>query len=214
MIIYFIYGSIFGSFFGLLIDRFPETSILFPNSKCDSCKTKLAFYDLIPILSQLFLKFKCRYCKKRTSIWYSALEIVSGIYFSLYYLQVINFPQLLLLVMATILSLYDIRSQTYPLVIWIFFNLIFLIFLPINYLFASFLGLAILAMIFDFKLGAGDLLFLASLSLFNDYNQILLVIQLSSLGAIFYSEFFKRKIIPFVPFLFAAQIIIMLFKNL
>ncbi|WEV60438.1 prepilin peptidase [Streptococcaceae bacterium ESL0729] len=214
MIIYFIYGSIFGSFFGLLIDRFPEASIVFPNSKCDSCQTKLAYYDLIPILSQLFLRFKCRYCKSKTSIWYSALELITGIYFSLYYLQIVNFPQVLLLIMATILSIYDIKSQTYPLVVWIVFNLIFLIFLPINYLFMVFLGLALLAMVFDFKLGAGDLFFLASLSLFNGYNHVLLIIQLASLGAIFYSESSKKRTIPFVPFLFAGQILILLFKNL
>ena len=62
-IYFFLVGSILASFLGLVIDRFPEQSIIQPASHCDSCQTRLRPLDLIPILSQVFNRFRCRYCK-------------------------------------------------------------------------------------------------------------------------------------------------------
>ena len=49
---FFLVGSILASFLGLVIDRFPEQSIIRPASHCDSCQTRLRPLDLIPIISQ------------------------------------------------------------------------------------------------------------------------------------------------------------------
>ena len=38
---FFLVGAIIASFLGLVIDRFPEQSIIFPASHCDSCQTRL-----------------------------------------------------------------------------------------------------------------------------------------------------------------------------
>ena len=51
---FFLVGSILASFLGLVIDRFPEHSIIRPASHCDSCQTRLHPLDLIPILSLIF----------------------------------------------------------------------------------------------------------------------------------------------------------------
>ena len=50
---FFLVGSILASFLGLVIDRFPEQSIISPASHCDSCQIRLRPLDLIPILSQV-----------------------------------------------------------------------------------------------------------------------------------------------------------------
>ncbi|MDU4838795.1 MAG: prepilin peptidase, partial [Streptococcus salivarius] len=54
-IIYFFLGASLGSFIGLVCDRFPENSIIFPSSHCSHCEHQLRFSEMIPILSQLFL---------------------------------------------------------------------------------------------------------------------------------------------------------------
>ena len=77
-IYFFLVGSILASFLGLVIDRFPEQSIIQPASHCDSCQTRLRPLDLIPILSQVFNRFRCRYCKSRYPVWYALFELGLG----------------------------------------------------------------------------------------------------------------------------------------
>jgi leader peptidase (prepilin peptidase)/N-methyltransferase len=53
----------------------------------------LEFIDLIPILSYIFLKGKCRYCGQKIRIRYLILEILSGLVFLLAYMSFgIHFP--------------------------------------------------------------------------------------------------------------------------
>ena len=68
---FFLVGAIIASFLGLVIDRFPEKSIVFPTSHCESCQTRLRPLDLIPIISQVVYRFRCRYCKARYPVWYA-----------------------------------------------------------------------------------------------------------------------------------------------
>ena len=82
--IIFIIGTLFGSFFTLAVYRIPlGLNILYEHSFCPKCNTKLKFIDLIPILSYLGLKGKCRYCGKKVRIRYLLLEVLSGAVFVL-----------------------------------------------------------------------------------------------------------------------------------
>lgn len=84
-ILIFIMGTLFGSFFSLAIYRIPlNQDITHKRSYCPKCQHKLNFMDLIPIISYLFLKGKCRYCKDKIKIKYILLEIFSGIIFLLF----------------------------------------------------------------------------------------------------------------------------------
>lgn len=49
-----------------------------PRSFCPHCKTTLRWYDLIPILSYLFLKGKCRSCGAKISVRYPIIELICG----------------------------------------------------------------------------------------------------------------------------------------
>ena len=59
-IIFFILGSIMGSFFHATATRLAkEESIVSPSSHCHHCKHKLKWYELIPIISYIIQKGKC-----------------------------------------------------------------------------------------------------------------------------------------------------------
>ena len=71
---FFTVGACIASFLGLVIDRFPENSIIRPRSHCDQCQQTLGVLDLIPILSQCFFRFRCRYCQSGLPYWYALFE--------------------------------------------------------------------------------------------------------------------------------------------
>lgn len=74
---------ILGSFLNVLIHRLPRSeSIAFPPSHCPACNTSLRPVDLIPILSFLFLRGRCRYCRERISWRYPAVEVLTAILLS------------------------------------------------------------------------------------------------------------------------------------
>ena len=84
-LIFFIIGTLFGSFFTLAVYRIPiGKDITHERSYCPNCNHKLNFLDLIPILSYLFLGGKCRYCKKKIRARYLILEIATGVIFTTY----------------------------------------------------------------------------------------------------------------------------------
>ncbi|MGA2914605.1 MAG: prepilin peptidase [Sedimentisphaerales bacterium] len=82
----FAIGASVGSFLNVVIYRLPkDLSIVHPGSACPSCKTPIAFYDNIPILSWLLLLGKCRKCKAKISPRYFIIELLTALIFvSLY----------------------------------------------------------------------------------------------------------------------------------
>ena len=81
----FCIGTVFGSFFTLAIYRIPlRQDITHTRSYCPNCQHKLAFWDMIPILSYVFLGGKCRYCKEKIRPRYLLLEVLSGVVFVLF----------------------------------------------------------------------------------------------------------------------------------
>jgi len=84
LIIIFYIGACFGSLYDVLIYRLPrEINIVQNRSYCPTCKHYLMPVDLLPIISFLCLKGKCRYCNESISIRSFFIEILSGILFSL-----------------------------------------------------------------------------------------------------------------------------------
>lgn len=81
----FIIGTLFGSFFTLAVYRIPiRQSIVHGRSYCPKCNHKLGFWDLIPVLSYICLRGKCRYCKEKIRGRYIFLEVLSGLAFLLF----------------------------------------------------------------------------------------------------------------------------------
>ncbi len=77
----FIFGTAIGSFLNVLIDRLPREESINGRSHCEFCKKTLSPLDLIPVVSFLFLKGKCRYCGEKLSWQYPGIEILTGVLF-------------------------------------------------------------------------------------------------------------------------------------
>jgi len=81
-IIFFILGTVVGSFLNVVILRTKTKKSIFKNrSSCPFCKKKLTWYELIPILSFLIQKGKCRNCQKKISLQYPLVEFFTGLIF-------------------------------------------------------------------------------------------------------------------------------------
>ncbi|MGE5041356.1 MAG: prepilin peptidase [Candidatus Levyibacteriota bacterium] len=114
----FFAGAAFGSFTNVIIDRLPnKKSLLHPASHCDHCHKRIARYDLIPVVSYLLLRGRCRYCQKNVPFRVFLVELVCGLgalflYFSFPPVQAL----ILFLVAALVLgiSLIDIDHGIIP----------------------------------------------------------------------------------------------------
>lgn len=84
----FVFGSVIGSFLNVVILRTPlKQSIVTEPSHCFSCGHQLAWYDMFPIFSWLFLGGKCRYCKSRISPRYMIVESICAVLYCGAYLM-------------------------------------------------------------------------------------------------------------------------------
>ncbi|MBF9683221.1 prepilin peptidase [Streptococcus pseudopneumoniae] len=214
-IYFFLVGSILASFLGLVIDRFPEQSIISPASHCDSCQTRLRSFDLIPILSQVLNHFRCRYCKAPYPVWYALLELGLGLLFLAWSWGLLSLSQVILITAGLTLGIYDFHHQEYPLLVWMIFHLILMVCSGWNLVMVFFLALGILAHFIDIRMGAGDFLFLASCAIVFSATELLILIQFASAAGILAFLLQKKKErLPFVPFLLLAACVIIFGKLL
>ena len=212
---FFLVGAILASFLSLVIDRFPEQSIIFPTSHCDSCQTRLRPLDLIPIISQVISNFRCRYCKVRYPVWYAFFELSLGLLFLAESVGFLTLGQVILITAGLTLGIYDFRHQEYPLLVWLIFHLFLMFFCSWNLVMIFFLILGILAHFIDIRIGAGDFLFLASCALIFSLTEMLILIQFASTtGILAFLLLKKKERLPFVPFLLLAACMIIFGKLL
>jgi leader peptidase (prepilin peptidase)/N-methyltransferase len=84
----FLFGLIIGSFVNVLIYRFPRgESVARGRSHCVNCGEILGVSELVPILSYILLKGRCKHCGTRISIRYPVVELLCGAVFISFYLQ-------------------------------------------------------------------------------------------------------------------------------
>ncbi len=242
-IMIFIIGTIFGSFYNVVGYRLPNNmSIVYPSSHCPNCNHKLRFYELIPILSYLFLKGKCKVCKKRISIFYPFFELLTGIVFLLSYLSyglslkfIISITFISILI---IISISDIKYYIIPDEVLIVGLVLLIIELLINNyvnnigLYKAIVlpllnGAASFAVLYLFKcfgdllfkkesLGGGDIKLLFIIGLTLGFDMSLVVIFLAAFIALPLSVINLIKddnnVLPFGPYLAISSAIIMLSK--
>jgi leader peptidase (prepilin peptidase)/N-methyltransferase len=228
IIFFFIFGACVGSFLNCVIYRLEVgKSFLKGGSFCPKCKHFLGFWDLIPILSFIFLKGKCRYCKEKISLQYPLVEIFTAFsfVFGFFFFKGIAlfcfliFSCLLILAFVFDLKRYEIPdSILYSLVFVGFFFLLFNFFSKKISLFEIFLSLLFplffFLIIFFSKeklMGWGDFYLLLSFAFFLGWPKIIIAIFLAVISGavlgmilILLSKKNLKSPLPFAPFLFFA----------
>lgn len=94
--IVFILGLSLGSYANSLIWRLANDVSFKGFSQCPKCRQRLFFYDNIPLFSFLFLRGRCRFCKKKISWQYPIVEFSMAILFLLVFLNIFEFQILAL----------------------------------------------------------------------------------------------------------------------
>jgi Type II secretory pathway, prepilin signal peptidase PulO and related peptidases len=114
-IMFFIFGLMFGSFYNVVGYRLPKKeSLAFPSSHCTICNHKLSPFELIPVLSFLFLGGKCKSCKTKISWYYTVFELFTGLLFMLSYLVFGLTPECFVgIVLSSILIIVIISDYKY-----------------------------------------------------------------------------------------------------
>ena len=111
-------GLIIGSFLNVYIYRLNTGKSLAGHSHCMSCGTGLRPYELVPLLSYLFLRGRCRTCGCYIPIRYFFVELCTGVFFLLaYYVagSLIEFLYLAaLLSVLIVITVYDVRHFIIP----------------------------------------------------------------------------------------------------
>lgn len=113
----FITGACIGSFLNVCIYRLPkEESLIKKNSHCMSCGAYIKRRDLIPIVSWIILKGKCRNCGAKISPRYTVVELLNAvIYLSTFiFIKNIALAALLCLLYSALIVVFftDLDTQT------------------------------------------------------------------------------------------------------
>lgn len=233
----FILGLIFGSFYTVIGLRRPlNQSIVSPGSHCEYCNHQLKWYELIPVISYIFLGGKCKVCNSKISIIYPVIELLTGILFSLsYYLYGFSYEMIIMIILSSLLIIIYVSDFKYyvildgPLIffeiliiitIFIFLGLMPTIFSIVNALIMS--VLMFLIKLFGDKvfkresLGGGDIKLLFIVGLVLNFNLSLISLILSSFLALPYALYciYKGKDeVPFGPFIITACLVVFIFSE-
>ena len=83
IILFFILGTCLGSFYTVVGLRLPRgEGFCFSRSYCDECKHELSFIEMIPIVSYIFLKGRCRWCSSKINSLSTYIEFFTGLLFA------------------------------------------------------------------------------------------------------------------------------------
>nr|WP_083865435.1 A24 family peptidase [Neobacillus bataviensis] len=228
VLILLLYGIILGSFYNVIGLRVPlKKSIVVPRSTCTTCGHQLKPFELIPVVSYILQRGKCRGCKSRISPIYPTFELLTGLLFMTAPLVVGWSTELVvaltLISMFMIIVVSDINYMIIPDKILIWFAGIFLlerIIWPLNPWWDSLLGavtgfalLLIIAVVSKGGMGFGDVKLYALLGLVLGVKIVLLSFFLSTLFgavigglALLFKIVKRRQPIPFGPFIAAGTL--------
>lgn len=115
---FYLLGSILGSFYNVLGLRVVKhESIIKPRSHCERCGHILKWYEMIPILSFLWQKGRCRNCKTKLSWLYLFSEFFCGVLFALsYYSFGFSYNLLIALILSSLLIIVTVSDITYMII--------------------------------------------------------------------------------------------------
>jgi leader peptidase (prepilin peptidase)/N-methyltransferase len=229
----FFFGLIIGSFLNVCISRIPKgESVVSPPSRCESCGVRLKPWDLVPVLSWLLLRGRCRYCGAKVSPKYLIVELLTGsLFVSLLAVKGLSaelIPYLTLTSILVVVGFTDLEHYLIPnKVIIAGFVLgaglhIFFRHLDWKDIFLGFLAggsiLYLLAVLSKGGMGGGDIKLAALLGFYLGWQGVLLTLFLGALLAsvtgiwlIILGKKSRKDPLPFGVFLSIAAMISMLY---
>ncbi len=235
-----ILGLLIGSFINVCIVRIPEgESIVFPPSRCPRCQKRLSPLDLIPVISYLLLRGKCRHCGEKISARYPLVEILVSVLFILVYRKYgLSISALAYAVLAAVLvaaSFIDLEHMIIPDALNIFLGAVGLLFLLAGQTvswqqallgFAAGGGILLLLgylSVWILKkegMGGGDIKLAAVCGLYLGFERILLSLMMAFYYAaaivlllLLAGRLKKGQYLPFGPFIAAGAITAALYFN-
>ena len=94
----FVIGAVIGSFLNVCIYRLPKNlDIIYTRSFCPKCKKKINWFDNIPLVSFIILKFRCRCGKKSISLQYFVVELISALFLCFVFAVVSNYLDIVII---------------------------------------------------------------------------------------------------------------------
>ncbi len=234
-------GVIIGSFLNVCIYRLPQgENLIYPGSHCTTCGHDLGPFDLVPVISYIALKGKCRHCGEKVSPRYMLVELVTGFLYGVLYHQwgwSLEWALYALFVsLLIVLTCIDWEHMLLPTPIITFGLVIGLILRGLQaaryqnsaFLWAPLVGAAlgfgIFALLFYggrwlYKkecLGFGDVRLMALIGLYVSIDLLFFTLFLASILAAIYGVFqlWRRKrseAYPFAPFINGAALIAVLY---
>lgn len=225
----FLYGITLGSFYNVVGLRVPvKKSIVRPRSHCSSCGHTLAAKELIPLISYILLRGKCRCCKASVSPLYPIFELITGILFVASPLILGWSSELFvawtLISLLMIIAVSDIAYMLIPdkiLLFFVFPLLIERILIPLSPWWDSLVGavvgfvlLFLIAIVSKGGMGGGDIKLFGVIGLVLGTKLVLVAFFLSTLfgtvggliGMLF-GKVKKGKPIPFGPFIVLGTLV-------
>lgn len=204
---------------------------------CDECNHRYKWYEMIPIFSFFLSNGECPYCHTKLNLWYSFLELLSGLLFSFSYMIYGFSYEMIVMICLTMLSIIIFVSDFKYFIIsdepLICFGLIILILKLVFWGFETFIlsvcsGLIILVFMLIIKflgdkifkqesLGGGDIKLAVFFGLVLGIRLAIISLVLGSFLAFPYAMYSslssKVREIPFGPFLISGLYLVFLFME-
>lgn len=237
LVLFTLYGAIFGSFATALIYRMPrDINWVWERSKCTKCNSLLTTRDLIPIFSWIFSAGKCRHCKTKFGKQYLVIELlVTASFIGLFLFKGYSAQTVILCLLAfatIVLSAIDFEHYIIPDEVNIFIFLLGIVWQFLNqaswqqfvlmplgmFAFAMFLRWLIYFMKKREGLGFGDVKFFVAAGAFLALDNFSVFLFLSGiigiLIALIWKLFKKGEMFPFGPALSISLLICVIFPQI
>lgn len=224
----FYFGCCLGSFLMVVATRLPiGEDFLVSRSHCHHCQKTLHFYELIPIFSIFFMRFRCSACQKRIPITYLLVECLYGFLFFIVFKSLIGSIALVYFIWITMAFLLSLTDLFYwivePKILYPFGCLLWSLLYLFDWSFypATLIFLLLVAFLIYFFLqayfGFGDMLLLLFWGPWFTIHQLFILLFVASLSGLIISYLYSRLTqqsvnhLPFVPFLSLGLLFLLFF---
>lgn len=229
----FVFGTVIGSFLNVCIYRMPRgEEIIRTPSHCPNCGTALRWYELIPLVSFLLQKGKCRRCEKRISLQYPVVEFANGFFYLWIFYKTDYRPLSILYCLCVsaliVIAVIDFRTFEIPLGCNLFIGGLGMARLLLDFSGwkDQMIGLLAVSGLFGFVylitrgrgIGGGDIKLMAAAGFLIGWQKILLALAIGSIaGSVIHVTLMKLKnknrILAFGPYLAFGIFCAMLYGN-